>query len=87
MVYLLVTALTGSRRPEFVTSLPSWSCGFDSRRPLHKSLFLRHHQVEGDTKDTYADTLRLHVIPFLGGCRPSWPLPNARPDGHDRGKG
>src|SRR5207248_1349670 len=32
-------------------------------------LFLRHHQVEGNTKDTYVDTLRLHVIPFLGGCR------------------
>jgi integrase len=32
-------------------------------------LFLRHHQVEGNTRDTYADTLRLHVIPFLGGCR------------------
>ena len=32
-------------------------------------LFLRHHQVEGNTKDTYADTLRLHVMPFLGGCR------------------
>jgi integrase len=32
-------------------------------------LFLRHHQVEGNTKDTYAATLRRHVIPFLGGCR------------------
>jgi integrase len=32
-------------------------------------VFLRHHQVEGNTKDTYADTLRLHVMPFLGGCR------------------
>ena len=32
-------------------------------------VFLRHHQVEGNTKDTYSDTLRLHVIPFLGGCR------------------
>jgi hypothetical protein len=32
-------------------------------------LFLRYHQVEGNTKDTYADTLRLHVIPFLGDCR------------------
>ena len=32
-------------------------------------LFLRHHRVEGNTKDAYADTLRLHVIPFLGGCR------------------
>jgi hypothetical protein len=32
-------------------------------------VFLRHHQVEGNTKDTYTDTLRLHVIPFLGGCR------------------
>ncbi len=26
-------------------------------------LFLRHHQVEGNTKDAYADTLRLHVVP------------------------
>ena len=32
-------------------------------------LFLRHHRVEGNTKERYADTLRLHVIPFLGGCR------------------
>jgi hypothetical protein len=32
-------------------------------------IFLRHHQVEGNTKDSYAVTLRLHVIPFLGGCR------------------
>jgi hypothetical protein len=32
-------------------------------------LFLRHHRVEGNTKDTYADTLRLHVVPFLGSCR------------------
>lgn len=31
--------------------------------------FLRHHRVEGNTKDNYADTLRLHVLPFLGGCR------------------
>ena len=29
-------------------------------------IFLRHHQVEGNTKDTYEGTLRLHVIPFLG---------------------
>ena len=34
MTYLLVTAANWSGRPEFVTSLPSWSCGFDSRRPL-----------------------------------------------------
>jgi integrase len=32
-------------------------------------LFLRHHRVEGNTRERYADTLRLHVIPFLGGCR------------------
>jgi hypothetical protein len=32
-------------------------------------LFLRHHRVEGNTKERYADTLRLHVIPFLGGYR------------------
>lgn len=35
----------------------------------YSPIFLRHHQVEGNTKDTYADTLRLHVIPFLGACR------------------
>ena len=33
-LYLLVTATSWGGRPEFVTSLPSWSCGFDSRRPL-----------------------------------------------------
>jgi len=32
-------------------------------------VFLRHHRVEGNTKDGYADTLRLHVIPFLGKVR------------------
>jgi hypothetical protein len=32
-------------------------------------IFLRRHQVEGNTKDTYSDTLRLHVFPFLGACR------------------
>jgi hypothetical protein len=32
-------------------------------------IFLRHHQIEGNTKDTYSDTLRLHINPFLGGCR------------------
>jgi integrase len=32
-------------------------------------LFLRHHRVEGNTKERYAETLRLHVIPFLGSCR------------------
>ncbi len=32
-------------------------------------LFLRHHRVEGNTKDAYADSLRLHVVPFIGGCR------------------
>jgi integrase len=32
-------------------------------------VFLRHHRVEGNTKDTYDDTLRLHVIPFIGRSR------------------
>ncbi len=32
-------------------------------------VFLRHHRVEGNTKDTYSGTLRLHVIPFLGKVR------------------
>ena len=36
MLYLLVTAADWRGRPVRVTSLPSWSCGFDSRRPLHR---------------------------------------------------
>ena len=32
-------------------------------------IFLRHHRVEGNTKDTYSNTLRLHVLPFLGKVR------------------
>ena len=32
-------------------------------------VFLRHHRVEGNTKDSYDDTLRLHVIPFIGRAR------------------
>ncbi len=36
-LYLLVMAAKCSSRPECVTSLPSWSCGFDSRRPLRES--------------------------------------------------
>ena len=35
----------------------------------YEPVFLRHHRVEGNTKDTYKDTLRLHVIPFLGKVR------------------
>jgi integrase len=35
----------------------------------YEPIFMRHHRVEGNTKDTYADTLRLHVIPFIGGAR------------------
>jgi hypothetical protein len=34
MSYPLITAANRSGQPELVTSLPSWSCGFDSRRPL-----------------------------------------------------
>jgi len=36
MLYLLVTAADWRGRPVRVTSLPSWSCRFDSRRPLHR---------------------------------------------------
>jgi hypothetical protein len=35
----------------------------------YEPIFMRHHRVEGNTKDAYADTLRLHVIPFLAKCR------------------
>jgi integrase len=35
----------------------------------YEPIFMRHHRVEGNTKDIYADTLRLHIIPFLGKVR------------------
>jgi hypothetical protein len=35
----------------------------------YEPVFLRHHRVEGNTKDGYKDTLRLHVIPFIGKAR------------------
>jgi integrase len=35
----------------------------------YEPIFMRHHRVEGNTKDTYADILRLHVVPFIGGVR------------------
>jgi hypothetical protein len=41
MSYLLVKAANRSDGPECVTSLPSWSCGFDSRRPLQLPVFSR----------------------------------------------
>ena len=34
VLYILVAALNWAGGPRCVTSLPSWSCGFDSRRPL-----------------------------------------------------
>jgi hypothetical protein len=34
MVYLLVTASNWSGRPGYMTSLPSWSCGFDASARL-----------------------------------------------------
>jgi hypothetical protein len=41
MTYLLVTAVNWTGQPEFVASLPSWSCGFDSRRLLKLIDFFR----------------------------------------------
>ena len=38
-LYLLIMAAKCSSQPECATSLPSWSCGFDSRRPLQLSSF------------------------------------------------
>src|SRR5215472_13291011 len=39
--YLLVTGDNWRGLPEFVTSLPCWSCGFDSCRPLQLTGFSR----------------------------------------------
>ena len=38
MLYLLVTPVNWRGVPECFTSLPSWSCGFDPRRPLSTSI-------------------------------------------------
>jgi hypothetical protein len=38
MSYRLVRAVSCSSRPGYGTSLPSWSYGFDSRRPLSSSV-------------------------------------------------
>jgi hypothetical protein len=46
--YLLVTAANWDGRPERVTSLPSWSCGFDSRRPLQFAGFFRFRVPVGN---------------------------------------
>lgn len=35
----------------------------------YEPIFLRHRRVEGNTRDTYKNTLRLYVIPFLGRIR------------------
>lgn len=35
----------------------------------YEPVFLRHHRVEGNTKDTYKTSLRCHIIPFLGRTR------------------
>jgi hypothetical protein len=35
----------------------------------YQPIFLRHHRVEGNTKDTYEIMLRVHIIPFLGKVR------------------
>src|SRR5262249_38414347 len=47
--YLLITAANWIGRPESVTSLPSWSCGFDSRRPL--SCFLAGQRKVSSVRD------------------------------------
>src|SRR5580693_1935574 len=39
MLYALVIPANWSVRLGYVTSLPSWSCGFDSRRPLQFTSF------------------------------------------------
>ena len=66
----LEVALEAERRAAVVTTAAGGlDPGTRATRTIkeYAPLFLRHHRVEGNTKDTYSDTLRLHVIPFLGG--------------------
>lgn len=35
----------------------------------YEPIFLRHHRVEGNTKDTYEIMLRVHIVPYLGKVR------------------
>jgi hypothetical protein len=45
MLYILVTGANLRGLPDCVTSLPSWSCGFDSRRPLSTSITHIHRPI------------------------------------------
>jgi hypothetical protein len=70
MSFLLVTAANRSGCPGCVTSLPSWSCGFDSRRPLQftglfDSLFsnVRGSSLLPGRKPAYAMFLQLNCNP------------------------
>jgi hypothetical protein len=52
VLYPLVTAANLASWPEHATSLPSWSYGFDSRRPLSSSVRRlreprQHHLADG----------------------------------------
>jgi hypothetical protein len=48
-LYFLVTVPIGSARPGSASSLPSWSCGFDSRRPLRELLVHRAFSLSRST--------------------------------------
>jgi len=53
MLYLLVTVINWSGRPGYGSSLPSWSCRFDSRRPLRRRpapLSSAHHSDAGSIR-------------------------------------
>jgi hypothetical protein len=84
MLYILVTAANWRGLPHCVTSLPSWSCGFDSRRPLSTSLVSK--ALTGNCGDNCAASRPgTCTIPASAGCAihvtptTSWDSPAPRP--------
>ena len=63
MLYVLVIPANWNGRPGRVTSLPSWSCGFDSRRPL--DLYWKSYDAFARPRRIYRVTTTLSVKPVL----------------------
>ncbi len=70
MPYLLVTAANWKDQPWYVTSLPSWSCGFDSRRPLQFIINFRFGVPISPVWDPLSDRKSAHTVFLQLNCNP-----------------
>jgi hypothetical protein len=60
MAYLLVTGTDWTRRAEYASSFPSWSCGFDSRRPL-REIQVDHSRL-GQRSPRWRSVTSAHIV-------------------------